>query len=153
VPPPEASLPLLGDASSYVGDVTAPEGILLQCGTSFTKGWQLQNVGIVPWRDRFLIRVGPNAAATLVETDRFVRVPDTAPGESVTVEVQCRAPWIESTSVAHFKMAFADSRLCWPDRYGHGVDLLVTATSGPSCRCQSCSTVGPLEPQHRRLEA
>lgn len=152
VPPRGSPLPLAGDESYYVGDVTAPEGILLHHGTPFVKSWELRNVGTVPWRDRFLIRLGPNAASTLVESERAVRIPDTAPGEAVIVAVRCKAPWIESTSVAHFKMAFADGRLCWPDRYGHGVDLLVTATLGPTCRCPSCSAVGPLELRHRDRE-
>jgi hypothetical protein len=149
VPPVDAELPLPGDHSLFVGDVQSPIGILLEHGTWFTKSWRLRNTGSVRWRDGFLQRVGPNAAATLVASDRAVRVADTDPGQEVTVEVSCRAQWIESTSVAHFKMVFAAGRLCWPDQYSHGVDLLVTATTGESCGCTSCQSVGPLEPKHR----
>ena len=149
VPPEDAALPIPGDHSFFVGDVQSPIGILLKHGTWFTKSWRLRNTGSVRWRDRFLQRVGPNAAATLVASDRAVRIADTDPGQEVTIEVSCRAQWIESTSVAHFKMVFADGRLCWPDQYSHGVDLLVTATTGESCGCGSCQSIGPLEPKHR----
>ncbi len=147
-PPADQALPLDGDESVYEGEVQSPNGILLQRGTWFTKSWQIRNVGTVAWRDRFLQRVGPTAAATLVATDPLVPVPETEPGQSVLLEVRCRAQWVESTSVAHFKMVFADGRLCWPNRYSHGVDLLVTATTAPSCACLSCTAIGPLAPRH-----
>lgn len=150
LPAVDCELPMPGDASVFVGEGESPIGVLLERGTEFTKSWHVTNSGTVAWRDRFLRRVGPNAAATLVATDRAVRVPDAQPGETVLITVQCRAQWIESTSVAHFKMAFADGRLCWPDRYSHGLDLLVTSVRGPSCTCNSCTSIGPAGPKHRR---
>ena len=131
----------------WLGDITIPAGTILERGSLFTKTWRLRNAGRAEWRDRFLRRIGPNAASTLVHSPRAVELPLTLPGEIVEITVACRAQWIPSTSVAHFKMVFADGRLCWPDRYSHGVDLLVTATRGPSCQCASCRVEDP-EAEH-----
>ena len=78
-------------------------GILLNGGTHFVESWRSKDAGTVEWRNRFLQRVGPNAAATLVATEAVVPIPYTRPDASVTDAVQCKAQWIESTSVAHFK--------------------------------------------------
>jgi transcriptional regulator with XRE-family HTH domain len=147
-PAQRAKLPLPGDASEFEGDVLAPIGVILERGSYFVKSWRLRNSGSVEWRDRFLQRVGPSAAATLVASESAVPISYTAPGDSVTVSVRCRAQWVESTSVAHFKMVFADGRLCWPDRYSHGVDLLVTSVRSGSCKCPGCTSVGPSPRQH-----
>ena len=143
LPEPGTVLPLTGDHAEWWGDITIPAGTILERGSLFTKTWRLRNAGDVEWRDRFLKRIGPTAASTLAHSPRAVQLPVTLPGEIVEVTVACRAQWIPSTSVAHFKMSFADGRLCWPDRYSHGVDLLVTAIEGPSCECMSCRVKDP----------
>lgn len=150
LPPDDVALPLPDDHSTFVGDGSGPIGVLLGAGSYFTKSWTIRNSGNVHWVDRFLERVGPHGAASLVQTERIVPVPDTAPGQTVALHVVCRAPAVTGTSVAHFKMVFADGRLCWPARYTSGLDLLVITVDGDSCSCVSCSSIGPLEPEHRK---
>ena len=42
-----------GDLSAFIGE-SIPDGTLVLYGQRFTKTWELQNVGRVPWENRFL---------------------------------------------------------------------------------------------------
>jgi transcriptional regulator with XRE-family HTH domain len=125
VPSKDAALPLLGDASAFLEDVTVPDGSLFRHGESFVKSWLIANRGTVPWLGRWLRRVGVPNASQSIGSPIYVAIPDTPPGSEVQIDVPCTAPALECTSVAYFKMVFADGRLCFPDRYPFGLNTLV----------------------------
>lgn len=121
-PKPYSALP--GDASSFVGD-TIPHGTLMQPGQVFDKVWEIKNSGTVPWQRRRLERQGPLTGPGLITSLRFTDVPDTKPGQVAAITAPLKAPTYDCTSIAYFKMVEADRRLCFPDSYQLGLDVLV----------------------------
>jgi DNA-binding XRE family transcriptional regulator len=43
-----------GDNSAFIADVTFPDGSLVLPNQTFTKTWEIQNVGKVAWKNRYL---------------------------------------------------------------------------------------------------
>ena len=118
-----------GDASEFVSD-TIPHGTLMEPGQVFTKTWTIRNCGSVAWVGRRLERQGPLTGPGLITSpDRFLNVPDTKPGERVTIQAILKAPTYDCTSIAYFKMVDSDGAICFPDSYQLGLDLLVQARS------------------------
>lgn len=113
-----------GDASTFVGD-TIPHGTLMEPGQVFEQTWQIRNSGTVPWTGRRLERQGPLTGPGLISSLRFVPVPDTKPGETAAITAPLKAPTYDCSSIAYFKMVDADGRLCFPDNYQLGLDVLV----------------------------
>lgn len=113
-----------GDASTFVGD-TIPHGTLMQPGQVFEKVWRVKNTGTVPWQGRKLERQGPLTGPGLITSLRFVDMPDTAPGSIAEIRTGLKAPTYDCSSIAYWKMVDADGRLCWPDSYQLGLDVLV----------------------------
>ena len=113
-----------GDASMFVDD-TVPHGQLMQPGALFLKTWRIRNSGTVHWVDRQLERQGPVTGPGLITSPRYVPILDTAPGEEVRVAAPLKAPTYDCASIAYFKMVDAEGRLCFPDNYQLGLDVLV----------------------------
>ena len=53
----------------------------------------------------------------------------THPGEPVDIAVECTAPVLPGTSVAHFKLADAAGRLYFPHINPEGIMLSITVTN------------------------
>ncbi|BDT69782.1 hypothetical protein os1_39740 [Comamonadaceae bacterium OS-1] len=132
-----------GDRSAFVRDVTAPDGALVLPGQRFTKTWELQNAGNVPWQGRFLqcmdeevvvaTRTGEtlHLAHNLVPASSRIAVPTTAPGATVQLSVEFTAPQPPGTVLSYWKSVFADGTLCFPDSVGVWVKVRVnTCTQG-----------------------
>jgi transcriptional regulator with XRE-family HTH domain len=113
-----------GDASTFVGD-TIPHGTLMEPGQVFEQTWSVRNSGTVAWTGRRLERQGPLTGPGLISSLRFVEIPDTEPGEVVAITAVLKAPTYDCSSIAYFKMVDADGRLCFPDSYQLGLDVLV----------------------------
>jgi transcriptional regulator with XRE-family HTH domain len=113
-----------GDASTFVGD-SIPHGTRMEPGQVFEQTWRVRNSGTVAWQGRKLERQGPLTGPGLISSLRFVDVPDTAPGQEATITAPLKAPTYDCSSIAYFKMVDADGRLCWPDSYQLGLDVLV----------------------------
>jgi hypothetical protein len=113
-----------GDASTFLGD-TIPHGTLMEPGQVFEKTWTIKNSGTVPWQDRRLERQGPVHGPGLITSLRYADIPDAQPGQQVEIAAPLRAPTYDCTSIAYFKMVDADGRLCFPDNYALGLDVLV----------------------------
>lgn len=126
------------DRSAFVRDVTYADGELVLPGDCFTKIWELQNVGTVPWEGRFLDcqdedllsyqRTGEtlHLAPNLMPVATRVAVPGTAPGDKVAISVQFTAPDAPATVLSYWKMAFADGSLCFPEARGVWVKVRVS---------------------------
>ncbi len=113
-----------GDASTFVGD-TIPHGTLMRPGQVFEKVWKVKNTGTVAWTDRRLERQGPLTGPGLITSLRYVDVPDARPGQIATITAPLKAPTYDCTSIAYFKLIDAEGRLCFPDNYQLGLDVLV----------------------------
>ncbi len=137
-PPPR----LRGDRTAYVRDATYPDGELVLPGQRFTKIWEIQNVGTVAWRDRYLqcmdeeivvyARSGETLriAQTLEPVVQRVPLAPTPPGGVVQVAVEFIAPLVAGTVLSYWKMAFEDGRLCFPKTHGVWAKVHVTSLSG-----------------------
>ena len=126
-----------GDHSAFVQE-TIPDGTLVLFGQRFTKTWELQNVGRVPWEGRYLqcmdeeivvyTRLGEKLTitATLTPTLQRIPVPTTPPGAGVKLTVGFTAPKMAGTFISYWKSVFEDGSLCFPKAQGLSVSVRVT---------------------------
>lgn len=120
------SVAVHGDASGWVCDVTVPDGAIFRPKESFTKTWRIRNDGVVPWKDRYLLRIGSPGGHGLIGSPVLTPIPDTQPGQTVDVSVPCTAQTHEGSSAATFKMADKDGNLYFPGQYGVGLMVAIT---------------------------
>jgi transcriptional regulator with XRE-family HTH domain len=113
-----------GDASTFLGD-TIPHGTRMEPGQVFEQTWRVRNSGSVLWEGRRLERQGPLTGPGLISSLRFVDVPDTKPGQVAKITAPLKAPTYDCSSIAYFKMVDADGKLCYPDHFQLGLDVLV----------------------------
>lgn len=126
-----------GDQSAFIRDVNFADGELVLSGQTFTKIWEMQNVGKVPWENRFLqcmdedlvvtTRCGEviHIAQNLVPTAKRVPVPYTAPGQLVQISIEFTAPRAPGTVLSYWKSVFADGVPCFPKARGLWVRVRV----------------------------
>lgn len=115
---------LPGDASTFLHD-TVPHGSLMEPGQVFEQTWTIRNSGTATWAGRQLERQGPLTGPGLISSLRYVAIPDTEPGAVVAITAPLKAPTYDCSSIAYFKMVDAEGRLCFPDSYTLGLDVLV----------------------------
>lgn len=130
MPPPvrtDGSVRVKRDARRFVRDVTMPDGALVHCGQRFTKIWEILNAGSQTWSGRSLRCVDQATAVYRKEGDSFVEcgytltpartlvsIPDTAPGQSVLLEVDFVAPQTPAWVISHWKMFDQQGQVCFP---------------------------------------
>jgi len=103
-----------GDVSTFVGDVTIPDGTEVKAGTEFVKTWEIHNGGSVQWTNRFLQREGSFDSPDSCASVSRVPVPETAPGQNAQVTVTVRAPMTPGWCQVHFKMVDSAGRILLP---------------------------------------
>lgn len=113
-----------GDASEFIED-TIPHGTLMAPSQSFTKTWRIRNSGQVAWVGRRLERQGPLAGPGLITSERYVSTPDAEPGDTIEIAANLRAPGYDCSSIAYFELVDKAARVCFPDVYQLGLDVLV----------------------------
>jgi transcriptional regulator with XRE-family HTH domain len=121
--------PLEGDEATFVSE-TPPDGSTVPCGATFTKTWTIRNSGTIPWHGRRLRRIGPTTGPWTLTSARFTPIPDTEPGESVSISVQIHTPQMETAAVAQWKMVDKDDLLYFPTKYSVGLALYVLVGHG-----------------------
>ena len=114
----EASLPIEGDASSLVADVTYPDGSKVAVNERFVKTWRLRNAGTVAWHGRFLQRLPPLDGLDVCHTDPRVPLPDAGPGAEVTVSVPVQARGTPGPCQVFWKMVDSGGRFYLPQSSG-----------------------------------
>ena len=120
--PESAARTLPGDRSRFVQDLAPDRRKVFGPEEHFTAAWEIQNVGKVTWKDRFIEQMSarlPTYAA--ISLDKRVAVPLTKPNESTIIWVPMRAALLPGTSRVYFQMVHADGTPCFPDRYADGV--------------------------------
>ena len=125
-----------GDESVFIQE-TIPDGTLVLFNQKFTKTWELQNVGRVPWENRYLqcvdeeivvyTRTGEalKIAQNLIPSVKRIPVPCTAPGATVKLSVEFTAPAMPCACISYWRSVFADGSLCFPKAQGLSVNVRV----------------------------
>jgi transcriptional regulator with XRE-family HTH domain len=122
--------PIAGDESTFIDDVTMPDGTIMPPGFVYEKIWRIKNTGTVPWIGRWLARDGATSGHGILHSPAKVRIPDTSPGETVDIVVPLRSHPLEGTSVARWKMVDDEGRQYFPDRYPRGLFTTITVRPG-----------------------
>lgn len=125
------------DGSAFIRDVSYPDGSQVATGQTFTKTWELQNVGKTVWENRYLqcedeqsgqyhYRGQPLCIAEgLTPLRRHIAIPRTLPGELVELSVDFIAPATAATVVSYWKAYHADGRQCFPEHTGLWIKVQV----------------------------
>lgn len=114
--------PLDGDKVEWVGDVTIPDDSLIATGQVFRKIWEVRNAGCVPWRGRYLTRIGTSNSTYTLTSPLRVEVPDTDPGETAQLIVDLVAPSTPGTKQVHWKQTDEHGREYFPGpQYTYGI--------------------------------
>ncbi|MDO3175899.1 NBR1-Ig-like domain-containing protein [Mycobacteroides abscessus] len=128
--------PIPGDESTFVADITVPDGTVMPPYHKFDKIWRIRNSGSVPWTGRWLARRGAPAGHGVPASPYRVRIPDTQPGEEVDIGVPVQSQPLAGASQVHWKMVDDDDREYFP-QYPLGVVLSIVVdadaplTEGP----------------------
>lgn len=91
-----------------------PGGALVAPGQPFCKTWTIRNAGAVPWRNRWLTRMGAPGVPGWLHSPRCIQLPDTEPGAEVTITVSMRPSGTSGAATAYFKITDSAGRLYFP---------------------------------------
>lgn len=90
------------DNSTFISDVTIPDGTIVAPGYTFTKTWLFQNSGSCTWSKEYTITFlsgkGMDGSTTTIDTS-------VAPGDQVKVSVDLTAPDDEGTYTGYWILA------------------------------------------------
>ena len=105
------------DDSNFIGDITIPNGHRVYTGDSFIKTWEIENVGLTIWENRYL-KEDNEGASGLIPDSNIVPIPRTLPGERVKISVHFTAPEIPATCDSYWKMVDEDGKYFFPHKVG-----------------------------------
>jgi transcriptional regulator with XRE-family HTH domain len=138
-PPPRPQQPIKGDSTSFLQDVTYPDGELVKPNEWLTKTWELTNTGTVVWKNRHLLCMDEDIAVftrlgesikvgeSLRPLSNRVAIPETKPGQSVQVSVKLLTPSQPGTVLSYWKAVFDDGSFCFPALAGVWCKVRVSA--------------------------
>lgn len=111
------SAPLIpGDNSSFVADVTYPDGAAAIEGQHLQKKWEIKNTGTVLWENRYLVANGTHTG--LCTYPARVPVPLTRPGHTAIISVPVIASDSPGVCFATWKMETNSGKLYFPNEVG-----------------------------------
>lgn len=118
-PPPSSGT----DRAEFVSDVTVPDGTKFDPGEKFTKTWQLKNAGTTTWTKSYALFF---VAGDHMDGPVSVPVPsEVAPGQTVNISVDLKAPDSSGTKKGYWRMANASGTLFDTSIY---VEIVVTGS-------------------------
>lgn len=101
----------MGDAchnSAFEGDVTIPDGTVIDPGVNFTKSWKLRNTGSCKWDEGYsLVYIGGSSPDLDPYDYKFSKTSDrdfVASGEAIDVTVELTAPCTPGKYEGHWRM-------------------------------------------------
>jgi len=104
------------DDSVFVGDITFPDGAIVQVGQVFEKIWELRNNGFCIWEHRLLREENPGCG---LEARRpVVPIPRTLPGQNVQMAVTLMAPKYPGNYQSYWKMVRPNGEYCFAWKKG-----------------------------------
>lgn len=113
------------DSTSFIRDVTIPDGTSIPVDTTFVKTWRVKNTGQLVWKDRYLKRTTPKSDL-VCSSPAMVPIPETAPGETVDISVTFTTPHLPGSCRTDWKSSDKNGNLHFPDM--HGLFSVVTVT-------------------------
>jgi hypothetical protein len=123
--PLAASPRIPGDNSSFVADVTYPDGSTVTEGQHFIKKWEIKNIGDVLWTGRYLAPDGQYTGSCTYPSR--VPVPTTRPGQDVIISVPVTASDSPGLCYVTWKMETANGAPYFPDEIGIWFKVQVVA--------------------------
>jgi hypothetical protein len=108
------------NASTFVSDVTIPDGTVMSPGQSFTKTWKIRNSGSASWSGYNLGFVD----GAQMGAPSSVSVPMTPPGATVDISVPMTAPKDAGSHLGNWQMRTADGKF-----FGEGAVVLILVKS------------------------
>lgn len=122
-----------GDGTTFIADITYPDNSNVPVSQTFTKIWEIQNVGDVDWEDRAFICIDtqpivnvnlpegitpPPMQLGLKPTESVVPIPFTKAGETVRIVVEFTTPFHPCNVLSYWKMIDANGEFCFPKLTG-----------------------------------
>ncbi len=108
--PTFTNTPLPCNKASFEGDITIPDGTEISSGTSFNKTWKIKNEGTCIWSSSYQIIFVDgnqmNAPAAVQLTPGSI-----APGGSVEVTIQMKAPDAAGNYTGYYRIKAADGTI------------------------------------------
>ena len=108
---------LSADGSSFVSDVTYPDGAYVAPSSHFVKTWEIRNTGVQTWARRRLREVNVGASGLTPDMEE-IPIPRTPPGSTVHLSVGFTAPSLPAVCESYWKMYDEAGRLCFPNHAG-----------------------------------
>lgn len=102
--------------SRFIRDVTVMDGSKVKISQKFRKIWEIENIGYIPWENRFLERVGPYQGAGRLKSRKRVRIPYTLPGHKCQIKVNLIAPDQPGSCYAEWKMVDEKGNILLPNQ-------------------------------------
>lgn len=106
--------PLLkGDNSTFIMDVTIPDGMLVSPNFEYHKIWKIKNTGSVPWVNRYLKRITPGSTNGCQSQDK-IEIAETLPGNMVNISATFITPKIPGSCRLDWKMIDENGHYFFP---------------------------------------
>lgn len=126
-PPPKLLTPLYNeDNTSFIADITFPDGEYVAVNSTFEKVWRIKNTGNIVWKDRTLRRETPREKE-ICDSITQINIPTTPPGEVVDLSVDFKAPEMPGSCKVYWKMYDENGNQTFPD--AHPLYLLVNVVA------------------------
>ena len=114
------------DWSTFVKDISIPDGTTLKVNSHYVKTWRLKNSGKHVWQGRYLKRLTAHSNL-LCSSASMVPIQVTQPGEVVDISIKFKTPHVPGSCRLDFKMTDKFGQLYFPQL--HGVYLLVNVAT------------------------
>lgn len=116
-PPPEKLSTLYeGDDTTFIADITYPDGEQISTNRTFEKVWRIKNTGSVVWESRILKRETPRNK-DVCDSINQVNIPRTEPGDTVDISVDFTSTATPGSCKVYWKMYDAAGKQTFPDAY------------------------------------
>ncbi len=89
--------------AEFVADISIPDGKIMLPGTTFTKTWQIRNVGSCPWDTSHKLYLDRGDALT--DTTSIPLTKTVYPGDAVNLAVAMTAPTAEGVYTGYWRIA------------------------------------------------
>jgi Ig-like domain from next to BRCA1 gene len=116
-----------GDNSSFIRDVTYPDGSEVITGQHFIKKWEIKNTGTIRWVGRYLAAMGESTGSCTYPSR--VPVPTTNPGQTVVISVPVTAASFSEVCFVTWKMVTGSDIEYFPGFVGMWFDVKVVENS------------------------
>jgi hypothetical protein len=89
--------------AQFIGDISVPDGTIMLPGTTFTKTWQIKNIGSCPWDTSHRLYLQSGDAMT---TTTSIPLPQAVlPGQTINLSVPMTAPEAEGVYTGFWRIA------------------------------------------------